>query len=434
MAATLVTAAFAGCSGKAPAISSSVTSTAAPSESPKSVSGSCTLWTWDTTEKSSIQAFNKLYPNVQVNTVSVGYDDYLKKIMTAVASGGELPDIIDGDYGFRAELFKLGICENLDQAPYNVNKSDIVDYEVPLSTYNNHIVALGQAITPGGIAYKADLAKKYLGTDDPAQLEKELGTWDDYVKAGKKVQAESNGKVYLFHAWADIQEILDCAGTEPFTRDNKPTDYLLNADPAGRYNLLESMLKNGCFDKTISAHYTPAMNNAIADNNHIMLDCAPWTSAFVLQPNDKSSGRWRLIKAPISFNMGGTAYCINKNSKNKAAAWAYVGWACYSTQGGEAMLATRGYFPSYKPLVASHNYSKDSDKMFGGQNVTEKFIKEMSPDVKVRPLEVYRNQVCDSFHNAESALINDKSNSVTLGQFRQIVLKELKSNCPDLDW
>jgi ABC-type sugar transport system, periplasmic component len=408
---------------------------AAPSVDLSKIKGSCTLWTWDSTENAVIAQFSKLYPNIKVNLVSVNYDDYMNKVQAAIAAGSELPDILCGEYNFRAQLFRMNILEDLEAAPYKLDRSQIMDYEIPLSSYNGKLVGLEGSITAGGIAYKAPLAKKYLGTDSVADLEKKLATWNDVINAGKDVQAKSGGKVFLFHTWADVQEIFDCAGIEPLTKDNKPTDYLLNAMPTERYNVLKSMIKYNVFDKTISDHYTPGMNNAIAGDNHIMLDSATWTSAFVIRPNDKNGvGRWREMVAPTGpFNMGGTTYGITKASKNKDAAWAYLMWSFATKEGAEANLALRGFFPPYKPAIQAHDYSKDKEDYFSPQNVSEKFYKLMAPAIKVRPAEIYSNQIKAAFKTVELAVLNDKNDSITLDKYKELVRKEIKNNCPDLD-
>jgi len=408
---------------------------AAPSVDISKVKGTCTMWTWDTSESDVVAQFSKLYPNIKVNIVSVNYDDYMNKVQAAIAAGSDLPDILCGEYNFRAQLLKMNILEDLESAPYNLDRSQIMSYEIPLSSYNGKIVGLEGCITAGGIAYKAPLAKKYLGTDSVADLEKKLATWDAVIAAGKTVQAKSNGKAYLFHAWADVQEIFDCAGVEPLTKDNKPTEYLLNTMPTQRYNVLKAMLKNNVFDKAVSDHYTPAMNNAIADDDHIMLDAATWTAAYVIKPNDKNgNGRWREMVAPTGpFNCGGTTYGITKASKNKDAAWAYLSWSFASKEGAEANLALRGFFPPFKPAVEGHDYSKDRNDYFLPQNVSEKFYKLMAPSIKVRAPEIYSNQIKAAFKTVEMAVLNDKNDSITLDKYKELIRKEIKNNCPDLD-
>ena len=431
--ATFMLALAAGCSDKKATAESSVPATGNIDTS--SVKGSCDLWTWDSSEKPVVAAFQEIYPDITVNIVPVNYDDYMNKVQTSIASGSKLADILCGEYNFRARLFRMDILENLEEAPYNLDRNEIMDYELPLSTYNGNIVGLEGSITAGGIAYKAPLALKYLDTDSVEELEASLNTWDAIIEAGKKVQVQSGGDVYLFHAWADVQEIFDCAGTEPWTEGNKPTKYLMETMPDERYDVLVRMLEAGVFDPSISDHYTPAMNSAIDGDNHIMIDAATWHSAFVIGPNDKDGqGRWREMVAPTGpFNCGGTAYGITKESENKDAAWSYLKWSFAGVEGGEANVALRNFFPPYKPLIDTHDFSKDVDELFAPQKLTEKFYVDMAPDIQVRPAEFYSNQIKAAFKTVETALINDTSGSFTLERYKELVRTEILNNCPDLE-
>jgi multiple sugar transport system substrate-binding protein len=416
------------------------TTTPAPAEiaqpkSPADVKGTATLWTWDkATEDASVAEFNKVYPNVKINVLAVGYDDYINKVQTSIAAGSELGDILMAESGFRARLLNMNLLDDLEAAPYKVAKSNFLDYVSPITTFNGKMVGYEGNISVGGLAYKAPLAKQYLGTDSPSDLEKRLNSWDAMVTAAKEVQEKSSGRAYLFHAWADIQEYFDSKGSEPWTKDNKPTDYLLNQLPSQRYKVLKEMLAAKGFDKAISDHYTPAMNAALGGDNHVFINAATWTPAFVIQPNDKNgNGKWRIMEAPGGvYNMGGALYGIWKGSKNKEAAFTYLNWAFGTKEGAEANVKARGYFPPVTSFVESHDFSKDANPTFAPQNIAEKFIKEMAPKNKVRAPELYTNQIKEAFKVAETTVIND--NSITEAQYKEILVKEIKNRCPDLQW
>lgn len=448
IAVVMMAGIFAGCGGNnssgaqnsSAGASTAAASTAAATEPAKSASpadlkGTATLWTWDKgTEDPTVAEFNKVYPNVKIDVLAVGYDDYINKVQTSVASGADIGDIILVEMGFRARLLNMDLLDDLTQAPYNVDPSKFLEYTTPITTYNGKMVGFEGNICAGGLAYKAPLAKQYLGSDDPAELEKMLNSWDAMVAKAKEVYEKSGGKVYLFHAWADIQEYFDCFGTEPWTKDNKPTDYLLNTMPAQRYKVLKEMMAANGFDKSISDHYTPAMNAAIGGDNHIIMNAATWTPAFVIQPNDKDgNGKWRIMEAPGgAYNMGGSLFGIWKGSKNKGAAFAYINWAFGTKEGAEGNVKARGWFPPLKEFIDSHDFSKDSNEYFAPQNINDKFIKQMSPKVKVRTPELYMNQIKEAFKVAETTVI--KSNDVSEARYKEILAKEIKDKCPDLEW
>lgn len=155
-------------------------STAAPAAStaastdPTQISGTVKVWDWDEAfQKGMIVEFNKKYPNIKVEVTVVNPNDYLQKLQSGIASGSDVPDVILGESAYRGKLFDLGVLDNLEAAPYNFDKSTILDYVVPyVSNSKGEVIAVDQSLTPAGFAYRRDLAKQYWGTDDPAELEK----------------------------------------------------------------------------------------------------------------------------------------------------------------------------------------------------------------------------------------------------------------------
>ena len=149
----------------------------------------------------------------------------------------------------------------------------------------------------------------------------------------------------------------------------------------------------------------------------------------------KSGSRWRMMQTPGgAFNQGGGIEGLWKDGKNKELAWQYLKWSYTTPEGGEAIASVLHNYIPVKAFIDNHDFTKDSDPFFGPQNVNIKLIKEMAATMKVRTPEVYQNQVYDSYKAAETAVINDKSNSITLDKYKELFKTELKNKCPDLQW
>jgi multiple sugar transport system substrate-binding protein len=401
---------------------------------PASYSGAVTLWAFDKNSEDAVVAkFNEVFPNLTVDVVAVGYPDYMNKVQTTLAGGGELADIVKAEYGFRAQMQALDIYDYLDEAPYNLDRSLVMDYEVPVSSFNGHIVGIENSINSAGFAYKVDLAEKYLGTSDPDEIEAMLPTWDAYIAKGREVFEQSGGGVRLIAAWGDVSDYTLNWGDDRLTEGNRATDYLLNALPEKRYRLLGEMLANNVVDKAITQIYDPAYLAAYADDSHIFFLCSTWHETAYIDPNDgDTDGRWRLITPPDGpINLGGTNDGIWKGSPNKELAWQYLKWISLSEEGGEACIGARGYYIPYKPFIAAHDFSKDSNPFFGAQNVAQAFV-DFAPDVKVRMPERYFNQIGDSFAAVELAIVQGQE--LSLEQYKELVRQEIMNNCPELDW
>ena len=88
---------------------------------PEEISGTVVIWDWDGgTQQKYVDKFNEVYSNVTVEVQDVAWDDYMTKLQTSYVSGMELPDIILGEMAWRGTLFEMNICENLEEAPYNL--------------------------------------------------------------------------------------------------------------------------------------------------------------------------------------------------------------------------------------------------------------------------------------------------------------------------
>ena len=131
-----------------------------------------TIWCWDTSDngKKMNAGFTEA-TGIKVNMVAVESKDMTQKLQTTLASGGEMPDVAWLEATYRGKLLSLDIWENITKDPYNFDTSQVLDYLIPLETSES-----GQYVGPEypsvvGMAYKRELAKEYLGTDDPQELE-----------------------------------------------------------------------------------------------------------------------------------------------------------------------------------------------------------------------------------------------------------------------
>lgn len=121
--------------------------------SPEELTGTVVIWDWDGgTQQKYVDKFNEVYPNVTVEVQDVAWDDYMTKLQTSYVSGMELPDIILGEMAWRGTLFEMNICENLEEAPYNLDRSEMVPSSVPLvSDQNGKILGVEMQVTPARI-------------------------------------------------------------------------------------------------------------------------------------------------------------------------------------------------------------------------------------------------------------------------------------------
>jgi len=419
-------------SASSPAAGGGASPSASAPADPTQLSGTVKVWDWDEAfQQGMIAEFNKKYPNIKVEVTVVNPNDYLQKLQSGIASGSDVPDVILGESAYRGKLFDLGVLDNLEAAPYNFDKSAILDYVVPyVSNADGDVIAVDQTLTPAGFAYRRDLAKEYWGTDDPAELEKLISSWDDFIVKGKELKERSGGKVLMFPGLGDAYIALRGQNFVSYVNGNEIDLTTKLQAPLQR---LFEMRDAGILGK--NELWTPAWSASMAKGEFMFYPMAPWGAKWHISANDpEGSGRWGLVKAPEGgFTRGGTAIGIYKDSKAKEAAWAFIEFAYLSDEGSAYNFKTFGNMTSSRSFYETEKALIDApgpyDEFFGGQNLAKYFIEKIVPDMKGEAQSQY-DSVVDSVFNALYPLWM-KDGSVNADSALQKFIQETRNKASD---
>lgn len=434
LAGCLMFAAMTGCSGGSTSNSASPappeSGTQPVAETDGKPSGKVTLWGWeDAAFAEAITRFNKEYPEIEVVYTPVGSSEYVQKLQTALTTGTELPDIACLELDSRGKLFTLDCWENLENGEYSFDRSQIVDYLLPLMTnQKGEITCIDWQLCPSGIAYKRSLAKQYLGTDDPAELARLLPDWDAFIAQGGKVKEASGGKIKMFPGLGDINRIVFNQVTEPIVQDGK-----INVnDSFGKLFDVQAKMRDAGIVGNLDI-WSPAWAASFADETHIFYPCATWVPFFHIQANDpEGAGDWGLMTPPGGgYNWGGTAFAITKQSQNKQAAWTFIEWLLLSDAGIAFNNEITGYPTPLKAKYDDPAYVSEENAFFAGQNLKEMFFKTLMPEMKVRPLSEYDVALWDIV-GLETTDLNSNP-TLTAEQALEKAKQEVKNKMPELE-
>ena len=350
------------------------------------ISGKISLWGWeDSAFAEAIKLFNEQYPDVEVVYTPVSSSEYVQKIQMAIVSGTELPDVACLEIDSRGKLFTFDIWDNLENGEYDFDKNEVVDYLIPLMTNSKgEIVCVDWQLCPSGIAYKRGLAKQYLDTDDPAELEELLPDWEAFIEEGKKVNAASSGTIKMFAGLGDVNRIIFNQITDPIVQNGA----INVTETFGNLFGVQTSMRDAGISGNISI-WSTAWAASFGDDMHIFYPCATWIPYFQIQANDPEGfGDWGIMSAPDgAYNWGGTAFAITKASQNKQAAWAFIKWMLFLTR----VLPSTRQLPSTPPSKRAYengDYMSASNEYFG-QDLSKVFFDEFLADMKVRPLSEY---------------------------------------------
>ena len=349
------------------------------------------VWGWSDTWKAQIEAYAEATgANVTVEYVPVDVIQYVQKVQSAYIAGTRLPDIICMEITSRGMLMSFDIMENLEAEPYNLDRNDLIDFVIPLSTNEaGEICGIENSPSPGALSYRKDLALKYLGTDDPKELQEMLSSWEDFIEAGKTVKENSNGEVFMFASVDDIAGIIEKQSSEPYLNQDGKLD--LKPALTEAFTIAKQMLDAGIVDEV--AGNSPEWFASFASGNYIFYPSAPWYPFTYLMPNDpEGAGNWGIMTPPGgSYNYGGTLYGIPKSAENKEAAWDFIQWACLSEEGSEWVRDNWASPSTYKPVYDIEGfYSKDDEYM--GEDIGQVWA-DLINKVNVKPLTPYDGNI-----------------------------------------
>ncbi|MFC5449412.1 ABC transporter substrate-binding protein [Paenibacillus aestuarii] len=397
---------------------------AAGAKGNEDLKGEFVLWTWEPEHPTALAEFNKKYPNIKMKRVNVAAADVTKKLQTTIASGGELPDVIRIERGQKAKIFDMNVLENLEAAPYSADKSLLFDYDIPTFSKDGHLISIPDDMSVAGMAYLKPLAKEYLGTDDPEQLEKMLPDWNTFIEKGKEIVQKSGGKVKMFPGLGDVYTFIKGQRSGSYFDGDKLNTSVLQQVVTSLVQFRDS----GTVDKL--DQWTPAWNATFGQEKYIFAMAPVWGPQYVISPNDKKEGRWGLMVAPGGgYIAGGSSHGIPKGAKNAQLAWKWIEFTSM-TQEGALSQHKDGVFTHYKKAYDDSSFTNWTWPSFGNQDIGKKFFVDISAKTK------------DVSENVNDLVLNDvmniilqtlaKDNSFGVDQAMDRIKKELKAKAPNI--
>ncbi len=397
---------------------------------PSDYEGTLSMWGWDDTYFNTItEAFNEKYPNVKFEYTPMANGDSLQKYQTALATGTDLPDIGWSIVDSRAKVYELDMWEDLSADPYNFDINEVFDYLHPkMVNSKGQVCGIEQCISPAGLAYRKDLAKEYLGTDDPKELEEMLPDWETFIEKGKEVYEKSDGKVYMFPGVADAQQFIREQGANSWIEGDtiKATESLRKS-----IELACEFRDNNTADKLEA--WSAAWYASFGEGTHIFAGCATWSVPFTIEPNDpegEETGHWGLMSAPEgNISWGGTTLGITKTCKDKRLAWEFIKFATLSTEGAEALNSIGFMTSAKKPYEENPELKSYKSKWFGDQDLGKVFLEEIIPNIEARPMNLDDNVIHETLNLVTTSINSDPSMDADAAMDQ--LKEELEMKLPD---
>ncbi|WP_235338457.1 ABC transporter substrate-binding protein [Paenibacillus wulumuqiensis] len=388
IAVLLVAALLAGCGSK--------DEQAAPSQPARNANGelegNLVVWTFFDQVEDMAAQFMKDNPKVKVEVKTFPGDDYQTKLLTALQSGQNVPDVFDLERSYIGKFIDSKYLTDLSAMGAEDLVANYVPYVQALGrASDNTIRAVSDHSSPGGFWYIRENAKKYLGTDDPDQISEMVGSWDKVIALGKKVEQQSKGQVHLISNSGDLFDI-EAYNTEPWVKEGK-----LNIDPKWeQYYNIQREINDNNVDAKLS-FMSAGWGNALNAGSVVLTTMPAWASFMIDNDNGSAKGKYGVARTPEGYYNGGTYRGIYQESPNKELAYEFIKYIA-SEKWQQHNLETTGNMPGNAKV-----YEKNM----------KSFTSEFTGDQKV--MEVYYDVVKDL-----PAIQPDKYSEEILGTWRKV--------------
>lgn len=387
----------------------------------KELSGKLVIWTFFDQVKDMADQFEAKNPGVTVEVKMFPGDQYQTKLLTALQSGRDVPDIFDLERGYIGKFIDSKFLTDLSAMGGDDLVKDYIPYVQELGrSSDGKLRAISDHSSPGGFWYQKEIAKQYLGTDDPDKISEMVNSWDKIIDLGTKIAADSGGKEHLIQNAGDLFDI-EAYNTQPWVKDGK-----LNIDPKWQ-TIFETQqkIRQGNVDAKLP-FMSAGWGNALNDGSVVLTSMPAWAGFMIDNKDNKANGKYGVAKTPEGFYVGGTYRGIYDKSDNKDLAYEFIKYIA-GTEWQQHNLEKTGNMPGSGKVYES-NLDTYTSTFFGDQNILKPYyesVKQM-PAIKA---DKYGEDILSKWRKAAGdGITNNLSYEDVVKNFK----KEVKNTFPEI--
>jgi len=357
--------------------------------------GSLTYWSWTPQAESQVAAFEKAYPNVDVELVNAGTgNDQYTKLQNSITAGSGVPDVVQIEYG---ALPQFALSDSLlDLTPYGFGdlEDDYTESTWGQVVFDGKIYGLPQDSGPTALFYNKTVFDQY-GIEVPT-------TWDEYLAAAEKLHAADPTK-YITSDTGDAGFTMTSiwqAGGQPFSIDGTNVTVNLEDEGTQRWaNYWNQLVQNDLVAPT--AGWTDDWYKGLADGGVASLVIGAWMPGILEGSVPDAAGDWRVAPVPTwdgtpaASENGGGGQSVTKQSENPALAAGFLKWLNNSPESLK-IFTDEGGFPSTNAELTNDEFLNYESEYFGGQKINEVLgaaASEVVPGWSYLPFQVYANSI-----------------------------------------
>ena len=294
------------------------------------------VWSFTNEIQTMAVAFEGKHPDVDVvyTMIPMTNGEYQTKLMATLGTDA-VPDVVALEAAFVKSYVESDFLADLGDLMPITEELKMYPFVYEVGTHEGVTKAYSYQATPGALFYRRSLAKEYVGTDDPAEMQAILADMDKYAEAAAVVKEKSGGNTYMVASNGDFMNLFYANREQPWVVDD-----VLTVDP-----MVNKMVETVKLfrDNGYEAKATQWQEGWFAGMNDTLVDAEgnpkkifsyflpTWGLPYVLAPNATSAdgasttvGDWAVIEGPLPYQWGGTWMGVMKDTKNFELAKEFV--------------------------------------------------------------------------------------------------------------
>jgi len=391
--------------------------------------GPLVVWSFTDEIKNMIDKYYLVdNPGKQIEYSLTPTDQFPNKLDPVLASGSGAPDVFALEDAFVRKYIESGLLLDLSDIAAEV-KGKSLAYPIEVGSYEGKVYGLSWQATPGAMFYRRSLAKKYLGTDDPKEVQKYMSSLDKFVETAGVLKSKSGGKCVVVSSTGDMFMPFKGARKDPWVVGGK-----LVIDPAMvSYMEMAKTLRDKGYEgrsQQWSEGWFNGMKGTLKDESgkdvEVFSYLLPtWGLHYVLKTNaPDTSGDWAMIPGPAPYRWGGTWIAAYKGTKNVAAAKEFIKYVTSSDSFLERWAKDTGDVVSNTVVTAKIKDSY-SEPFLGGQNHYAEFV-DMAKNVDGKLTQGTDQAIEGLFNEAVISYVEgEKSKDQAIADFKSQVNAQL---------
>lgn len=346
--------------------------------------GAFYIYSWDREFERRLEYVYQAYPEIESRihyTVignGEGYREGIGRLLQE-PEAEEYPDMIV----MGADLILEYVCSDrlLAVTECGITEIDLREmnpYTIAMATDRKDYILKGVSwqSCPGAFFYRKDLAKELLGVKNPEEMQEKVGSWEKFLETARQVEEASGGKTKILASREGLLEIAMFGKTQPwvvldgvFQMDGTESLYM---------EVVYALEREGLTGQ--AAKGSGEWNAGFADGSVLGYFGGTGFPGGEIEPNCGGSGigegtygLWNVCQGPVPYVTGGNWLGASAGCSDPALAGQIMQALCCN---GEVMAevskGTSDYM-NHKAVMESFFGEKDSDGLFGGQDVGKAF-------------------------------------------------------------